>query len=500
MVYSVTEGEDSKKNVVSVAKKNLEDNTNTLKANAKSLNFSAGNLKARSAKAVIIGQSAKAKEDGKSTEATQAVIAAKQRDLSSKRAQASKQRIAANVQQILNDNEKKKATMTDVDAKTSSIKTNAFSVNKARVSTTVTSSTKSGAKSKVREDIDMQAIMRNYRSPEYNKIVGEFFDLSDRDTRLILTAVDEDDQDKVIMSLTGKIYNNMIDRVDDIDFGDIPATKGDITQLPNYKKLVESLSLMSELMDRFKESKDTIDVVKEALANVERRTATWKKGFSLNLELPMVMYDTITLAIIESTGYLISMCVEFIKSPSQDSFSIIVDKSKANKSKEHLLFDNLKKFNDACRNGTVDNTMDYIIKSNTKNFVGFATGTTAIYGVVGIAGLLLVIIPIIRELIFLFYYQRVRMSDYFEMQADLLEINAYNIQNNNSNFSREEKKSIANKQMAIATRFRKISDSLAVDAKSAEVKATKEISSSNKKFKADEVMDEVPDSAAAALF
>jgi hypothetical protein len=54
--------------------------------------------------------------------------------------------------------------------------------------------------------------------------------------------------------------------------------------------------------------------------------------------------------------------------------------------------------------------------------------------------------------------------------------------------------------MAIATRFRKISDTLAVDAKSAEVKATKEISSSNKKFKADEVMDEVPDSAAAALF
>ena len=197
MVYSVTEGEDSKKNVVSVAKKNLEDNANTLKANAKSLNFSAGNLKARSAKAVIIGQSAK--EEGKKSEVNQAVIAAKQRDLSSKRAQASKQRIAANVQQIIKDNEKKKATMTDVDAKTSSIKTNAFSVNKAKVSATVTSSTKSGAKSKVREDIDMQAIMRNYRSPEYNKIVGEFFDLSDRDTRLILTAVDEDDQDKVIM-------------------------------------------------------------------------------------------------------------------------------------------------------------------------------------------------------------------------------------------------------------------------------------------------------------
>ena len=124
----------------------------------------------------------------------------------------------------------------------------------------------------------------------------------------------------------------------------------------------------------------------------------------------------------------------------------------------------------------------------------------AVFGVVGIAGLLLVLIPILRELIFLFYYQRVRIADYFETQADLLEMNAYNIQNNNATFTKEERKSISNKQMAIATKFRKVSDFIAVDAKAAEVKATKEIASNKKKYKADEVLDEVPDSAAAALF
>ena len=54
--------------------------------------------------------------------------------------------------------------------------------------------------------------------------------------------------------------------------------------------------------------------------------------------------------------------------------------------------------------------------------------------------------------------------------------------------------------MAIATKFRKVSDFIAVDAKAAEVKATKEITSNKKKYKADEVLDEVPDSATAALF
>lgn len=459
MVYSVNESGEKKKKVISLdvkaeLKKNLDKNLADISANAKSLDFATKHLKGHSKKVAIAGSGTKNTE--KEDSATAVAVAMKDKGL-------------------------------DGDKFHIGSKSAAVRISK-------------NSKFKIKEDVDYSELKKNYRSPEYNKIVGEFFDINDRDTRLILTAVDEDDQDKVLMSLTGKIYNNMIDRVDDIDFGDIPSTKGDITELPNYKKLVDALNLMTELMDRFKESKDTIDVVKEALNNVQARTATWKKGFALNLELPMVTYNTIVLAIIETTGFLISMCVEFIKSPSQDTFTILVDKSRANKSKSHLLLDNLRKFNGACKSGVVDNTMDYIIKSNTKNFAGFAMGTTAVFGVVGIAGLLLVLIPILRELIFLYYYQRVKIADYFEAQADILEMNAYNIQNNNPNFTKEERKSISNKQMAIATKFRKISDTIAVDAKSSETKATKDISATNKKYKADEVMDEVPDSAAAALF
>ena len=471
-------------------KDNFDKNVKDLAVNAKSLKFGNKFIKGNKNKVQA------AVTAGDSDNATSVSLQHKSGSIESKHIKAGKSKSGVTVANV-HKNSDREATVTGVGAKH---KASAIAIGNTGIVTSHGKLAVSKRKMEVKENVDMEAIRNNYRSPEYNKIVGEFFDISDRDTRLILTAVDEDDQDKVLMSLTAKIYNNMIDKVDDIDFGDIPSTKGDVTELPNYKKMVDCMNLMTELMDRFKESKDSIDVVRTALHNIESRTAMWKKGFSLNLELPMVTYNTIVLAIIETTGFLVSMCVEFIKSPSQDTFNIIIDKSRATKSKQHLLFDNLKKFNTACTNGTVDNTMNYIMKTNVKNFAGFATGTTAVFGVVGIAGLLLVLIPILRELIFLFYYQRVRIADYFETQADLLEMNAYNIQNNNATFTKEERKSISNKQMAIATKFRKVSDFIAVDAKAAEVKATKEITSNKKKYKADEVLDEVPDSATAALF
>ena len=52
----------------------------------------------------------------------------------------------------------------------------------------------------------------------------------------------------------------------------------------------------------------------------------------------------------------------------------------------------------------------------------------------------------------------------------------------------------------IADKFRKFSNNIAVSAKESEIKASKEISNQNKKYKVSDVMDEMPDSASSALF
>lgn len=358
---------------------------------------------------------------------------------------------------------------------------------------------KNRERKKLKEDADSQFI---YRSPEYTQAMNEYFDITDTETRKMLLAVNEADQNKVLVSLTSKLYDNVVDKVDDIDFGEIEMTKGDIEKLPNYNTLHECLINMRQLLIEFKQDTKPVDTITECIANLIDSKHIWTKAYAVNAELPMITYNTMVLAIIEATSYMVSMCVEFIKSPSQDTMQVMIDKSALTKSKGHMLFKNIDSFNSAYRKGQVEKAMMHVIDESAKkkNFVGFyGIGVGA--AVVGIAGLLFCIIPIIRELIFLFYYNRVRVSDFFEVQADLLQINAYNVENNRLDLTKEERKNISSKQLKIAEKFRAISRNIAVQASDAENKASKEIKKEDsKKYKASDVMEELPDSASSALF
>lgn len=350
------------------------------------------------------------------------------------------------------------------------------------------------SKKKIKEDFDFRTV---YRTPEYNRAITEYFDLNDRETRKILLAVNEDDQTKVLVSLTSKLYDNVVERVDDIDWGEIPATKGDITKLSNYLRLMDSLDTMKNLLLEYKQDTKPVDTIRTAISNIIDSTSIWKRAYALNVELPIVFYNSIVLSIIESTSYLISMCVQYIKLPGTDTFQATIDKSALVKTKDHMVFETLEKFNQAYDKGQVTNAMEYVIKSNSKNFMGELTVAGSALGVVAI---LFAIVPILREVIFLFYYNRVRISEYFDMQADMLQINAYNVEHSRPDLTNEQKKSISTKQMKIAERFRRISSRISIEVKQSEVKATKELTKENKKYQTKEVLDELPDSASSALF
>jgi len=344
-----------------------------------------------------------------------------------------------------------------------------------------------------------------YRFPEFTQAVNEYFDITDTETRKVLLAVNEADQNRVLVSLTSKLYDNVVDKVDDIDFGDIERTKGDIEKLPNFETLHQCLNTMAKLLIEFKQDTKPVDTIAECVSNLIDSKGIWTKAYAVNAELPIVTYNTMVLAVIEATSYMVSMCVEFVKSPSQDTMQILIDKSALTKSKGHMLFKNIEAFNDAYRKGQVEKAMMHVINDNAakKNFLGFGlyTGGAVAAAVVGVAGLLFCIIPIIRELIFLFFYYRVRISEFFDVQAGLLQINAYNVENNRLDLSKDERKKISAKQIKVADSFKKIADKIAVDGATAEKNAVRDIKiEDSKKYKASDIMEELPDSASSALF
>ena len=331
----------------------------------------------------------------------------------------------------------------------------------------------------------------------YNEIATRYFDIEDKETRRCLINLDETEQNQVMSNLASKLYDSIVGKITEIDYGTIANSAGDVTLVENYDKMIECLDVMRSLLSNGQQSTKELETIVKALDNLKIRKDMFTKAYKYEIELPMVVYNMITLACIASISLMISCCVEFIKSPKDESFVLIIDKIKDFQSDKYLLFKNLERFNACCSNGSLDKTLNTIISSKVKNL----TGEVVVGVLTGIAitALILSIIPIIRELIFLFYFARVKVSDYFAMQADLLELNSVNIEAN-STIDQKKRKAILTKQKNAASNFRKIANTLEVKMKEANDMASKQIKSSDRKLKIQDVTDKAPDSATDSLF
>lgn len=334
-----------------------------------------------------------------------------------------------------------------------------------------------------------------FRNPKVMAAFTEHMDLTDRITRLSVMHMNEAEQNSVLTSLTSKLYDNIIARVDDIDYGEIPETKGDITKLSNYGKLRECINLMNDILKEFKQDPGPIREIDDAIINVISFKDAFARAFRYDVELPIMIYNNTVLSIINGVSYMIATCIEFIKTPNQDSFKITLDKVAYAKTKSNMIYNNLKKFNTACKNGDMEKAMEHVIQHRVKKLSEGAVGI-AVAGVVTVVGIMLTIIPILREMVFFFYYSRMRVSDFLNIQADLLQMNAHNLENSNVKTDSERKR-IVSKQLKIVELFRKAANKIAFSNKEAEVKTSKEIEASSKKMKMSDLSDELPDSVSA---
>ena len=79
-----------------------------------------------------------------------------------------------------------------------------------------------------------------------------------------------------------------------------------------------------------------------------------------------------------------------------------------------------------------------------------------------------------------------RVSEFFDIQADLLQVNASNIENDET-MDKTKKEKIVNSQMKIVNFFRNVANKISINGRKAEVEATKDIEASNRKMNIDDM-------------
>ena len=323
----------------------------------------------------------------------------------------------------------------------------------------------------------------------YVNLIHESFDISDATTRKVLVSLTEaSDQNQALLSASVKLYEFIQAKVADIDFGEIPKSRGDITKIPNYQDLVDCANTIHTLLVQYKQSTEPTEIVLSSIENMKKLRSEWEKSFAIGCELVQVTYNTLALSIVSSVSFLISTCIEFIKDPAQESYELSLNTTSKISSKDYLLFTNLKKFNTSCDKGQMEKSLKEILKAsvNVKESGEIKTLmvedsssitedaiTAIVAGITGtmfVISLLSVLLPIIQELVCFLYCAKQNVSDYFSIQSDIVRLNAENVKLDMTKTPAERNK-IYKKQTAIADSFKKISTKLAVKMKGSNKKA-----------------------------
>lgn len=315
----------------------------------------------------------------------------------------------------------------------------------------------------------------------------------DPNTIMTITSFTEEEHPKAMAVLANKLYGMLVDKLEDIDFKEIEDSEGDITKFKYYTKTRESIAVLKELAIQSGSGEEDVKDIEKALTYLESNKTVFMKAFRLDIHILKYLYNTIVMAIIADIAYFTTVCVEFVKNPDH-TVAMEISNVKKYKTKFYMVHEAIRNFNSMVEKKQLEKVANGLMKVKSENFAAEISTAQFIAGVLAAAVSLFVIvvkvlIPIIRELTYLFFSVRVSVSNYCAVQQKLLEANALRIKSNGG------AKDVAERQLKIAAFFEKLSNFFAIKV----VPAEKKIDSTLKGVKPRLTKDEVNDSDGDAL-
>ena len=232
-----------------------------------------------------------------------------------------------------------------------------------------------------------------------------------------------------------QVMYEQINRLRKIDFTMIDKSKGDVTKLSFYADVEKGIGMIG-----------SGSIVEQAWNSLKQRTRVFTDAYKIGKDFVILTYQTLVTACLDALSYLIQ------------SASTLADMTvkQGNKSMEVLV-----RYVDSIKKGTFDKAIKAIMDLQEDNKLVSTESFVTPAVVVGTALLsLLVVVPLIRELVFYFYYSRMRISMYLDQLHASIQVNETAIKG--SGRSLQEKNEIIKKQRHWMDILRSISDKIRV--------------------------------------
>lgn len=283
------------------------------------------------------------------------------------------------------------------------------------------------------------------------QVYSMVMEASSKEDKTYMTKMDKHDVHQINGQAIQNLYELTIER-SNINFGDIPDSAGDIEKCKYYPNTKQCLQVIEELYQKNHIVDETLNIVKKAISNMLQFRPQFTLGFRLKHDYVMLTYNSLVMAIIDTTSMLINSYTNYIVSADpQYRLNTASDKERGNITTKSLMA-----FNQACENGIMAQSLKYMLDTKTDQFLDTGVVVTGVI----IAGLLS-IVPIMRELIYFYYHSRVKISDYLKVQADFLEMNKLAVEA--SSKPPQERKQIIKKQEKVISDLRRMSDKIMID-------------------------------------
>lgn len=298
----------------------------------------------------------------------------------------------------------------------------------------------------------------------------------------------EDANSPITTKYKEKLYKSVLDK-GHIDFGSIPASKGNIREYSGYRNMIDTLEVIIGLGNAEKSNVvKYANTVMEAIKNIESLTAIFEKGFATRCEYVMLEYNTYVYTCVEATTTLIYEFVEYVKRPDKVTYQITLNDTKLRANL--FYFNQLGNFNNVNKNMHVNyrKMLEGMINQGKNNFTG-----VEVLGFAAISMVALAIVPVTRELIYHFYNLRANVSNELEIMANFLEMNKTCVESNSA-FTEDKKKKILTRQENLRKKLLKLSDILRIKEIKAKKDSKRDIEKDNAQLTVNGLRDDISNS------